>query len=240
MVSTSTIVLPGLDGTDLLLDRFSQFAPASQPVRVVKLPDDPNDNYDSLCAKLLTQFRDVSSCHLIAESFSGPVGILLANRHPELIDRLTLVASFADSPMPLAGRLLPWDFLVRLSMPRVIARRYFVGSDREMATKLINAIGHTSPATLAKRVRLLMNVNVVETLTQIQCPVRYIRPTADRLVPQRCVDRIANTGVAIHPIDGPHLIMQTCPENVWSAIADGTAECPGNNAVNRSGEVGRF
>ena len=242
MESSSTIVLPGLDGTDLLLDGFIKLAPESHSCRVIALPDDPNDNYESLFGKLLSQLRDYQSCHLIAESFSGPVAILLAHQHPELIERLTLVASFADSPVPFAGRFLPWSLLVRVTIPRMIALRYFVGADREMAAKLIDAIGQTSPATLAKRINLLMNVDVCDELAQIRCPIRYIRPTGDRLVPQRCVDKIANVNerVAFREIDGPHLIMQTRPAQVWSAIVDGDAECPDNNAMNRSREAGRF
>ena len=228
MNSSLTIVLPGLDGTDRLLDRFTQLAPASQPVRVIALPDDPKDNYDSLCGKLLTQIRNAQPCHLIAESFSGPVAILLAQRHPEIVERLTLVATFANSPAPIAGRFLPWTLLIRMPMPELIARRYFVGGDHEMALKLIDAIGHTSAATFAKRIHLLMNVDVCEELSRVRCPIRYIRPTCDRLVPRRCVDRILNVNdqVSVREIDGPHLIMQTRPEHVWSAIVDGDAECP--------------
>lgn len=161
---------------------------------------------------------------------------MLANQLPGLVERLTLVASFADSPMPGVGRFLPWSILVRVSIPRFIARRYFVGSDHEMASKLIDAISHTSPTTLAKRIRLLTTVDVCTELSQLHCPICYVRPTIDRLVPQRCVDKIArvNRRVKICEIDGPHLIMQTRPSQVWSAIENDDANCPDNNAMHRS------
>ena len=41
------VMLPGLDGTDLLLDHFVELAPAGVTVTVVPLPDDPNDDYES-------------------------------------------------------------------------------------------------------------------------------------------------------------------------------------------------
>ena len=44
-----TIILPGLDGTDLLLDRFRKLAPETNDVVVWALPDNPNDNYQTLC-----------------------------------------------------------------------------------------------------------------------------------------------------------------------------------------------
>ena len=41
------VMLPGLDGTDLLLEHFVELAPACVTVTVVPLPDDPNDDYES-------------------------------------------------------------------------------------------------------------------------------------------------------------------------------------------------
>lgn len=132
--------------------------------------------------------------------------------------------------MPLFGRFLPWEFLVRMPMPLRIAQRYFVGGDREMAVMLTEAISHTSVATLAKRIQLLMSVNVCAELAQLQCPIQYIRPMHDRLIPKRCVDKITdmNNQVTVQEIEGPHLIMQTRPERVWSAIMNSKQKCPDN------------
>ena len=41
METITTLVLPGLDGTDLLLDRFGRLAPPTYDVTVLTLPDDP-------------------------------------------------------------------------------------------------------------------------------------------------------------------------------------------------------
>ena len=98
MKPTTTIILPGLDGTELLLSRFHELAPESHKVTVFPLPDDPMANYGTLCDHFSERFRSFESCHLIVESFSGPLGILLAHRHPETITRLTLVATFASPP----------------------------------------------------------------------------------------------------------------------------------------------
>jgi pimeloyl-ACP methyl ester carboxylesterase len=233
MKTSSTCVLPGLDGTNLLLDRFVELAPESTSPQVIPLPDDPVDDYQSLCDKLLPQIQEMQPCHLIAESFSGPIAVMLAQTFPQYIDRLTLVATFVDSPIPFIGRFLPWALLVRMPMPLMIAQRYFVCGDREMAIMLKRAVGRTSPTTLAKRIRLLMTVNVCAELARIQCPIQYIRPIHDRLVPKRCVDKIVgvNGRVIVQEIDGPHLIMQTYPERVWSAIVNANPKCPDNNAM---------
>jgi hypothetical protein len=49
MNSIPTFVFPGLDGTDLLLDRFAELAPQSHSVQICQLPDNPSDGYANLC-----------------------------------------------------------------------------------------------------------------------------------------------------------------------------------------------
>lgn len=82
------VILPGLDGTDLLLGRFVDLAPVDCRVKVLPLPDNPADDYESLAASVAERIRPMGPCHLIAESFSGPLAIRIAQRHPELIRQL--------------------------------------------------------------------------------------------------------------------------------------------------------
>jgi pimeloyl-[acyl-carrier protein] methyl ester esterase len=214
------VILPGLDGTDLLLGRFVELAPAQSVVTVLPLPDNSADDYDALTRSVGDRIRGLGPCHLIAESFSGPLAIRIAARQPELVQRLTLVASFATSPAPGWAHWLPWSWLFRLPLPYTVAKYLFVGNDHDMATRLRNAVRQTSAATLVKRVRCILEVDVCRDLASLQCPVEYLRPTADRLVSDRAVCKIreCHPSVAIHRIDGPHLILQTRPEQSWSII----------------------
>lgn len=214
------VILPGLDGTDLLLGRFVQLAPAECRVIVLTLPDNPTDDYDSLTASIAERLREFGPCHVIAESFSVPIAIRIAARHPELVRQLTLVASFVVSPAPAVARWLPWSWLFRLPLPLFVAKYFLVGDDHVMAVRLRKAIRQTAGATLAKRVRCVLEVDVCRELASLRCPLRYIRPKYDRLVPARAVRRIreVNPRVTVHEIAGPHLILQTRPEQSWSAI----------------------
>ncbi|MBL8891432.1 MAG: alpha/beta hydrolase [Planctomycetaceae bacterium] len=214
------VILPGLDGTDLLLGRFVALAPLDCRVAVLPLPDNPVDDYDSLAVSVGERIRQLGSCHLVAESFSGPLGILIARRHPELIRQLTLVASFVKSPGPGFARWLPWSWLFRLPLPIAVAKYLFVGNDHDLATRLRTTVRQTSAATMAQRVRCTLEVDVCRELASLNCPVRYLRPTFDRLVPVRSVRKIReiNPCVTIHEIDGPHLILQTCPRQSWKII----------------------
>lgn len=220
METTQIIVLPGLDGTDLLLDRFCEYAPPAVEITIVSLPDNPNDGYVTLCDYLSARIRNFDSCHVIAQSFSGPLGILLAHRHPDIVRRLTLVASFATSPIPFFGRFVPWSLLFRFPMPSWVARQFFVGADSSIIPALKNAIRQTSPPTLVRRVHCLMNVDVTSYLSELDCELTYIRPTHDRLVSKRAMNTIVgvNKSVDVREIDGPHLILQTRPKQAWASI----------------------
>ena len=214
------IIFPGLDGTDLLLDRFCEIAPAAFEVKVLAIPDDPADDYKTLCDHFSNQIEQLESCHIIAESFSGPLGILLANRFPNIVARLTLVATFATSPTPFAARVIPWSIVFRLPMPSLVARHFFVGKNRALIKSLKNAVKQTSAQTLAQRMQCLTQVDVTQELSALTCKLDYIRPTKDRLVSLSSLSAIlkANPAVLVHKIEGPHLIMQSQPDAVWQAI----------------------
>ena len=220
MTPTTTIILPGLDGTDLLLGPFCQYAPNTLDVAVWPLPDDPTADYDDLCDHFSELIGSLDSCHLIAESFSGPLGVLLAHRHPSIVKRLTLVASFVTPPTHYAARWLPWSVIFRLPMPHFVARRFFVGPDHVLIDQLRSAVRKTSPQTLVQRVHCLMSVDVTSQLSELECGVAYLRPKGDHLVPRRSLDGVKSVcpSVSVCEIDGPHLILQSQPERAWDCI----------------------
>jgi len=222
MQPTSVVVLPGLDGKNVLLGSFVDLAPQNLSVSVYTLPDNPNDDYASLCDHLSIRIRELESCHLIAESFSGPLGILLAHRFPEIVRKLTLVATFADSPMPSCGRWMPWWLMCRIPIPAIVARYFFVGSDKQLAANFIKTVRSVSSRTVLKRIHCLMSVNVTRELAELRCSICYLRARQDKLVSKKSLDTIrhVNPSVVVREIDGPHLILQSRPQQSWKAILD--------------------
>jgi len=219
----TTLVLPGLDGSGLLLDRFQQLAPPTHNVEVRVLPDDPAAGYFELLDHFSDPVREFDRCVLIGESFSGPLAILLAHRFPEVVSHLVLVASFAVSPAPLLTPFIPWSLVFRLPLPSFVARRFLLGNDHDdFLPKLRTAIRQASSATLSRRMHAVSNVDVRQQLGELSCPITYIRATQDVLVKDRSATTISeiNDKVVIRRIDGPHLILQTQPEQSWNCIAD--------------------
>ncbi|MFO0906403.1 MAG: alpha/beta hydrolase [Pirellulales bacterium] len=225
-MTTRFVILPGLDGSSELLEPFIELAPPGCSATVIGLPDDSTANYESLPAVLASQIERFAPCHLIAESYSGPLGIRIASRYPELVSRLTLAATFATPPAPGVVRLLPWSLLFRLPLPRWAAQVFLTGADRKVAERLCIAVRRTSSATLAKRLRCVLTVDVRSELQSLACPVQYLRATRDLVVPVRALRRIreVNPRVQVREIEGPHLILQVRPEAAWTAIMRGAGE----------------
>src|SRR5512138_2251270 len=98
------VLLPGLDGTG---DLFAPFIDAldGYPTQVVAYPADRAMNYAAHEAHARAQLPRDEDCILLAESFSGPVGIAIAASPPPGLKGLILCASFAVNPLPVFGPL---------------------------------------------------------------------------------------------------------------------------------------
>ena len=123
MASEPILILPGLDGTDGMLGEFCSLCAETGSAKVLTLPDDTSLDYPALADHFASEILQHKTCHVIAESFSGPLGILLARKLPERVSRLTLVASFAKSPVTKLAAFLPWSILFRLPLPSFVAER---------------------------------------------------------------------------------------------------------------------
>jgi pimeloyl-ACP methyl ester carboxylesterase len=214
----ATILLPGLDGTGDLFERFVAAAPASVSLRVQPLPGDRPRGYrelaDELC-DLLPRERVA----LIAESFSGPLAILLADRCPQ-VSALVLCATFVRAPLPkhlarlaiLFGRRPPPTWALRLLM---------TGGDHGLADAVRAAVTQVERTVLQARARAALTVDVSPELQRLRQPILCLRAARDRLVPTRCLAEIiaAKPSAEVATVDGSHLILQTQPRESWSRIA---------------------
>ena len=69
---------------------------------------------------------------------------------------------------------------------------------------------------------MVMEVDVSAEFRQLQCQVTYIQPSTDRLVKRGQVTLIKslNSNVVVKTVEGPHLLLQTKPLQVWECITD--------------------
>lgn len=221
----NTFVFPGLDGTTHMLSDFHDLAPTTHNVTLFELPSDQS-SYEELSEHFASTPSRERQCVIIAESFSGPLAVILASRHPESVACLILVASFVTSPSPRVSRCVPWSLMFRLPLPSLVARYVMLGKSCESkAVRELQAAVRSIPTqVLARRMRQVIQVDVTHTIRELTCPIMYLRPSHDALVPQRCVDAIRQLrpDATIHTIKGSHLILETQPGEAWKKIVDFT------------------
>ena len=146
MTKKSILILPGLDGTDRLLTEFQSMGGDKIAVKVLTLPDDISLDYHGLAEHFGSVIQAHAGCHVVAESFSGPIGILIAHKFPQCVSRLTLVASFASSPISRIASCLPWSLLFRLRLPSLVEKYIFVGQATSLIPQLRSCLLYTSPS----------------------------------------------------------------------------------------------
>jgi pimeloyl-ACP methyl ester carboxylesterase len=210
----TSVLLPGLDGTGDLFARFKAAAPAGVPLEAVALPRDSARDYRELAQWVLERLpRD--RLVLVAESFSGPLAILVA----EQCDRVAgavLVATFVKSPLPRAIGHCP-QFVWRHPPPEFLLRAVLTGGDAELAAAVRRAILGVSRDVVAARIAAVLRVDVARELQKLSCPVLYLQAARDRLVSARsgALIRKLKPDAQFVQIDGPHLLLQACADEAW-------------------------
>ncbi len=216
------VLLPGLHGSGELWQPLLDAVPDGVNMLPVSFPSETPSGYSSLETFVRSILPADVPFVLVAESFSGPVGIRIAAAPPPNMSALVLCNSFAAPPSWSVLAWFPWKTLFRIPGPSPIIRRYFLGrSASESQVRLMrDLVQGSDPSVLAARVRMVLSDDVREHLSRIESPVLYIRGTQDRLVPDRALQIIRDLlpSVAVSLIPAPHLILQVAPAHAWQAI----------------------
>jgi pimeloyl-ACP methyl ester carboxylesterase len=156
---------------------------------------------------------------IIAESFSGPLAVAVAERRP--VAAFVFCNSFVVAPRAWTFRWLASPLLFRLPMPGFVLRRYMVGAgaDETLVREVSEAVAAVPAAVLASRLRSVLSLDVTDAFGRCIAPTLYVRGTEDRLVPESASRRMAAVRpISIVPVPGPHLLLQANPAGAWRAI----------------------
>lgn len=209
------VLLPGLDGTGALLAGFRCALATRIRTSVVSYPRDPDVGYAGLEGVVRALLPRDEPFVLLAESFSGPIGISIAASRPAGLRGLILVSSFARNPRPLLAplrplvgllpirrvpiRLLAWPALGRFATPALRAR-------------LADVLSRMPPSVVRSRLRAVLEIDVTRLLPKIDVPVLHIRASEDRLVPRSASGAFsAIPRLRFLEVEGPHFLLQACP-----------------------------
>ncbi|OCW56798.1 alpha/beta fold hydrolase [Hoeflea olei] len=207
------VILPGLDGTGKLLSEARARLEPKHVVSVIQYPPHLY-RYEDLqvwVENLLPEDDFI----IVAESFSGPLAVMLSDKKPRGLKGVVFVATFAKTPVklpsnwtyaleiiPLKSRLITW-----LAQPLLMGK----WSEREFTAKFAHAMQLVPASTIAGRLREVLKVDVAEKIGRLPIPFIYLSATRDRLVPSRMALDFALAPDVIFEIDGPHFLLQANP-----------------------------
>lgn len=221
------ILLPGLDGTGDLLEDFAARAPRGTECLLMRYPTDKMLRYDALADFVLEHIPADRPLVLIAESFSGPIAVRVAERLCDRVKALVFCNSFVTPPRSPLLRFLARPAMFRIRLPKRAIAAIVLDplSTPELESAIDATIRKVEPAVFAARVRELLTVDDRPALRRVPAPIVYLRGTHDRLVPDKALLQITQTvpSVRVHRIHAPHALLQTACAEAWAAIGTFTA-----------------
>ena len=225
MAGLTLVVLPGLDGTGLLLAPFVAALPADVRAIVVPYPGDRRATYDELAALVRDQLPRDEPFLLVGESFGGPLAAVVAASRPAGLVGLVLCASFVTSPRPIVGpalRALASPLVFRLYPVYRRVREWLGRSRPSIGTwaSAADASRQVRPDVMAHRVRLALSVDARAALAGCGVPVLYLRGSRDGVVPAGNLRRVRRVrpDVSVVTLRSSHQVLQRRPAEAMAAI----------------------
>jgi pimeloyl-ACP methyl ester carboxylesterase len=236
---TTLVLLPGLDGTGTLFGPLVEALAGKLRVTVLSYPVDRALGYDALEAIADAGLPAQGPLVLLGESFSGPLAVSIAARHPDRVVGLVLCCSFVRNPRPLLGLLrallplVPFGQVPLALMAAVLFGRFDTPSLR---AGLARALAPVPGAVLRARLRSVIDVDATGRLDRVTCPVLYLQAGEDLLVPAS----VSRSLVRRHPsvevlrLRGPHALLQAMPEACAKVIAVFVGDAEAASAIART------
>jgi pimeloyl-ACP methyl ester carboxylesterase len=207
-----------MDGTGALFSRFATEVASWAEPKIVRYPTNVKLSVDELVDLLELD----APTTVIAESFSGAVGIRLAAKHPSLVERLILVGSFVTPPFG-SSLMRPFGSVpFQIIPPRFALKQMLVGNDasEELVDEVESALKQVAPEVLAHRLASISRIDERATLRSLQMPIVVLNARQDRLLSAAVrAEVIANAPRAKQvELDGPHLLLQSRPREAAAMI----------------------
>ncbi len=211
------VLLPGLDGTARLFRDFAAAFGDEVELMPLSYPTDRPLGYadlEAIVRPLLPQDRPY---FLLAESFSGPVGISIAASSPSGLLGLVLCCSFARTPVSMAFLFRALVRLVPLSMVPVRLLGFFLlgrFASKGRLASLAEALALVASPVLRARALAVLSVDMSVQLAQVTLPLLYLRAAEDRLVSCSSSEWVASVAkqTQVLDFDAPHFLLQVQPK----------------------------
>ncbi len=217
-------LLPGLDGTGRLYRSLAAELATDFDVRVFDYPDDVLGSYPELAASIIARLPQEKPFVLVAESFAGPLSVLVASKRPAGLRGLVIAASFLRSPVTKSKALaqLLQRFPDNLMPPLAVLEILLMGRWRNLQVRqaLHSSLQDVPPRVLKSRLLCAMRVDVRGQFDRIGVPVLYLRASRDRLLRKGVALDFAMVARPPRQIDikAPHFLFQAAASEAAQGI----------------------
>jgi pimeloyl-ACP methyl ester carboxylesterase len=214
---TTLVLLPGLDGTGLVFDPLLKQLSEDIETKVVSYPADRVMSFQEHVDFARKQLPRKKPFVLLAESFSGPIGLQILADPPDNLKGVLLIATFARHPTPFfldLGRHLPQKLLLNLFIKTFLGRFFCLGGAPSKATDIFrNALKSVDLRVLSNRLKILSELPPPPE-TSFSRPCLYLQAKKDRLVPGRATVPLQQLlpQLQIEQVTGPHITLLAYPE----------------------------
>ena len=212
------ILLPGMDGTGLLFKPFLDELPNTIDAQVMTLKPLDEQGYEAQLAWVEKQLPEEGDLVLLAESFSGPLALLIARKFSGRVKACVFVASFLSCPhngLKWLGALLPLRLLVHLPLSDFMIGRYLLGgsASAEQYGLFRKAVKCVDKSVLRARLRVISDLRSTDK-RPLRMPCFYLEALDDRLLNEACLESFYEVfgRVSQRRISGPHLLLQSRSE----------------------------
>lgn len=217
------VLLPGIDGTGHYSEVLEHALLPHGVVASLSYPCDAPLDYAALVdhtVPMLPHARHV----IVAESFGGPLALMLAERRPPGLSGLVLASTFACMRWPLkrvllalAARVPPGQLPVRLTSR-------LLWGDRDSLARRLEMRAVTSrvrPDVLALRNREALRIDC-RAGPRIALPALVLRGRQDRLIGPRSSATLDEVLADVERVefDAPHFLFQSEPDATADCIVD--------------------
>jgi pimeloyl-ACP methyl ester carboxylesterase len=186
------LLVPGIDGTGTLFYRQIPSLERRFAVSATRLRDTAesmDDLVDDLDQEISRLAPDGGRVALVGESFGGALSLSYALAHPQRVERLVILNSFAhfESPARLSVgyhllRATPWA-LMRIVRTLNAGRMHSAKTERDEIRRFHDLMRSTTREGYLSRLRILRHYDLRDRLPALAPPVLYLAADRDTLVP---------------------------------------------------------
>jgi len=217
------VLLPGLDGTEILFAPLLRSLPEWIRAVVIRYPDTGANTYEELIEHVDGEVTALGSFAILGWSFGGPLALMIANRHPSQTSGVILCATFVTPPIPILVRLRAIVTTPVFAVVRTFRRiRYVIPGFASSELRRAKAVlwRRVGPRVLAARSRAMMTVDARCWLKTCRVPLMYLASTHDGVVPRSCRDEVIAIApqTQVYEVNGEHLALFTNPVDSTAGI----------------------